>query len=116
MAAVGTMSMAHLAWHLAWQPGSLGVDQLQVPETPTFLQMVHLDEEVEALNQCRWSALAGQAKDFQLIDIKIGSLTLPVHISVSKMRKALGLPEMNLNGLASFGNVRVDGPMEDMGT
>ncbi|KAF9177509.1 hypothetical protein BGZ51_008668 [Haplosporangium sp. Z 767] len=78
-----------------------------------FLHMAHLDAEAEVLNRCRQSALPEQ-EEFQLIDIKIGGLILPVHISVRKMRKALGLPGMNLNGLSSFGGTEVNGPLKDM--
>ncbi|KAF9118128.1 hypothetical protein BG015_006735, partial [Linnemannia schmuckeri] len=71
------------------------LDQLAVPQTATFRQLPHLDDERAALDQR--NATQNEERHDNCISIQA-----TLRINISGLRHALGLPDINLNGLVNF--------------
>lgn len=104
---LGSMTTAYFARHLAKRAQSTTTDQLEVPQSATFRQLQHLDSETEALNQ-RTSV---KRKEQQNDNI---ALNCTINIKKSQLRQALGLPDINLNGMVNFDADVLPGPEIDM--
>lgn len=89
---LGDMTMTYFARHIA-KRAPVAVNELALPQTATTRQIQHLDKEREDLIQ------RTAARDN---DQHSENVTLEITVNRSKLRKALGLPDMNLDGVVNF--------------
>jgi hypothetical protein len=111
---LGNIRMAHYAVHLARRAPHPEAERLEIPTTNTFRQMEHLDRRAEALRQETETARTTRHDEYFTVEMKMGPNIFQVEVKVEDMRKMLGLPDMDLNGLANFRQEEVNDPAEDM--
>jgi hypothetical protein len=110
--ALGRMQSSHVSRVLARLPPEAVAEDL-TPETlpnrdATSRQMAHLDAQIQNLqSEPRDNALAE-------IFINLNNVRVPIMIEVESLRKALGLPNINLNGLQNFNDPIVPLQGEDL--
>ncbi|KAF8925124.1 hypothetical protein BGZ58_001116 [Dissophora ornata] len=104
---LGAMATAHLARHFAKRPPVSTNDPPVLPQTATFRQVQHLDDETAALRQRNTAEREKRHSEYF-------SLSVTVQIKRHDLQEALGLPDMNLNGLANFTAGNLDDPENDM--
>ncbi|KAG0353091.1 hypothetical protein BC939DRAFT_453335 [Gamsiella multidivaricata] len=112
---LGPITVAHYARHLARQP-SLPAERevLTLPETNTFRQTQHLDEQVHSHNLKRQAAEDEQQEEFRTIKLKVNGTVVCYEIELRSLRAALNLPNFDLNGLANFAQDQIALPEDDM--
>ncbi|KAK3837953.1 MAG: hypothetical protein JOS17DRAFT_837745 [Linnemannia elongata] len=104
---LGSMSTAYLARHLAKKVQPTTPDQIELPRSATYRQLQHLDSESEAFNQRTSEQHRGQQNDHI-------TLNCTINFKKSQLRKALCLPDINLDGIVNFDTGVLSGPEIDM--
>lgn len=111
---LGNIRNTHFAVHLARRAPRPETERLEIPNTNTFRQMEHLDRRAEALRQETEAARTERHAEYFTVEMKMGTNVFQVEVKVKDIRTMLGLPDMDLNGLANFRQGEVSNPAEDM--
>lgn len=111
---LGNIRNTHFAVHLARRGPRPETERLEIPNTNTFRQMEHLDRRAEALRQETEAARTERHAEYFTVEMKMGPNVFQVEVKVKDIRSMLGLPDMDLNGLANFRQGEVNNPTEDM--
>ncbi|KAF9438525.1 hypothetical protein BGZ76_007199 [Entomortierella beljakovae] len=112
---MGDITTAHFTRHLARlskMPSQ--TEPLELPQTNTFRQTQHLDEQARTLDLRRQAGEASQQEEYSTIEVMIEGVILPIRVKIRSLREALNLPNFDLNGLSSFKDDIVLPPEEDM--
>ncbi|KAG9060718.1 hypothetical protein KI688_008925 [Linnemannia hyalina] len=104
---LGQMTTSHLARHLAKRVQPTTAADLQLPQTATFRQFQHLDNEAEAFHQRSAAQNKERQNDSFLLDCKIS-------FKKSQLRQALGIPNIDLSGIVNFDTGDIANPEFDM--
>ncbi|KAF9976595.1 hypothetical protein BGZ75_000215 [Mortierella antarctica] len=91
---IGKMTQAYFARHLAKRPALVPGEPLVLPQTATCRQIQHLDKEAERL-------MERNAHDIEEGRDTVCQLEGVFSIKRSHLRRALGLPDMTLDGLST---------------
>ncbi|KAG0009832.1 hypothetical protein BGZ81_003125 [Podila clonocystis] len=104
---MGSMTTAYFARHLAKRaPPSTG-NPPAIPQIATFRQFQHLDIEREALSQRTAAENEERQNEYCTLDVQI-------RVKKSQLGQALGLPDINLDGIVNFEAGDLADPEDDL--
>lgn len=109
---LGPIETAHLSRTSARLPPSNA--PIEVPTTNTFRQMRHLDQEAAGLH-LRQTLPGEQRSATTTLRITVaGGINFDIQFDIGDLRAKLGIPNMNLDGLANFQEAELNDPQEDI--
>lgn len=109
---LGPMETAYLARTTARLPPSNA--PITVPLTNTFRQMRHLDQQAASLRQRQEQVAEAEQQIWKTVSIRVAGVVWKVEVSAKEFREFMGLPDMNLNGLANFQEAEINNPQDDI--
>ncbi|KAG0195355.1 hypothetical protein BGX28_001593 [Mortierella sp. GBA30] len=108
------MTASHLARHIARRRSTAEDEPVVIPRSHTFRQFRHLDNQAEALHRRRQEEIVVREEEYKRVRMKIGPNLMEVQICVEDFMDAMGLPDMDLNGLVNFTDEGINNPVEDI--
>lgn len=112
--AIGPITRHHFERHVASLVPVPPAAEIAIPDTNTYQQTRHLDQEGQQYDERQQARAEEQQATMRTILIEISGVEVPIKVNLESLRRALNLPLYSLNGMHNFHTRPLRRPQGDM--